>query len=343
MAQVIKNTLYLMTQGLYLHRDHLSLRIKENKETRLSVPIHNLESVCIFGHSSVSPSAMRLCWQNNVSISFLSENGHFEARVEGIPNSSVVLKRHQFKKSSSPEHALAIAQNVVAGKIQNTRWLLRRSAREQTNTESRSLGDAADAMAHLLRETQCAESLDALRGTEGRAAAIAFDVWPLHLKPNVRERFHMKGRNRRPPRDPVNALLSYAYALLRHDCIAALSAVGLDPFLGFLHADRPARESLALDLMEEFRPWAERMIITILNRGEISKSDLVEREGGSWEISSKGRKQVVQSWQTRKKQETKHTLLKQKVRFAQLPLIQARLMAKTIREEVHTYTPYLYT
>ena len=254
MRQVIQNTLYLLTQGLYVHRDHLALRIEQDGQLKLSLPIHNLESVLIFGPSAMSPPAMQLCWENNVAVAFLSEQGQFLARVEGVPQGSVLLRRAQHRTADDPILTLRLIRNIVAGKIQNERWLINRTARETTDEAERTkLTTTAQQLAYGLRELPTAPDADTARGIEGHAAALYFEAFPLHLKPAIRERFPFDGRARRPPRDALNCLLSFLYALLRHDWVAALTAVGLDPFVGFLHTDRPGRESLALDLMEEFR------------------------------------------------------------------------------------------
>lgn len=343
MSQVIQNTLYLLTPGLYVHRDHLSLRIEHEKQLKLSLPIHNLESVLVFGPTAMSPPAMQLCWENGVSVAFLSEHGRFIARVEGVPQGSVLLRRAQHRASDSATVALRIMRNVVAGKLQNSRWLLNRTAREATDaTEREKLEHVSRSLAYGIRELPQAPHADAVRGIEGRAAALCFDAFPLHLKRAVRGRFPFAGRNRRPPRDAINCLLSFLYALLRHDCVAGLTAVGLDPFVGFLHTDRPGRESLALDLMEEFRPFADRLAITLLNRGELKTTHFTEREGGAWELTQAGRKAIVAAWQQRKLEETLHTQFKEKVRFGQLPFLQAQILARVLRGDAPAYLPHLF-
>jgi CRISPR-associated protein Cas1 len=344
MSQVIQNTLYLLTPGLYVHRDHLALRIEQDGQLKLSLPIHNLESVLIFGPTAMSPPAMQLCWENNVSVAFLSEHGQFLARVEGIPQGSVLLRRAQHRTADDPVLTLRLIRNLVAGKIQNERWLINRTARETTDEAERTkLTTTAQQLAYGLRELPTAPDADAARGIEGHAAALYFEVFPLHLKPTVRERFPFDGRERRPPRDALNCLLSFLYALLSHDCVAGLAAVGLDPFVGFLHTDRPGRESLALDLMEEFRAMADRLAITLLNRGELKPTHFVEREGGAWELTEAGRKAIIAAWQQRKLEETMHAQFKAKVRHGQLPFLQARILARVLRGDIPGYLPHLFT
>jgi CRISPR-associated protein Cas1 len=344
MSQVIQNTLYLLTPGLYVHRDHLALRIEQDGQLKLSLPIHNLESVLIFGPTAMSPPAMQLCWENNVSVAFLSEHGQFLARVEGIPQGSVLLRRAQHRTADDPVLTLRLIRNLVAGKIQNERWLINRTARETTDEAERTkLTTTAQQLAYGLRELPTAPDADTARGIEGHAAALYFEAFPLHLKPAIRERFPFDGRARRPPRDALNCLLSFLYALLRHDWVAALTAVGLDPFVGFLHTDRPGRESLALDLMEEFRALADRLAITLLNRGELKPAHFVEREGGAWELTEAGRKAIIAAWQQRKLEETMHAQFKAKMRQGQLPFLQARILARVLRGDIPSYLPHLFT
>lgn len=345
MAQSLQNVLYLLTPGLSLRRDGLALRIEHEKQLKLSLPIHNLESVFVFGADIyVSPSAMRLCWEHGASICFFSEWGRLEARVEGVPQGSILLRRAQHAAAASPARSAALARGFVAGKLHNTRWLLSRSARAAAAPEdSDLLRTVADAHALLLRELgQTPDDLDVIRGIEGRAAALHFEVFPRHLQPALRAKFPFEGRNRRPPRDALNALISFLYALLRHDCVSALTAVGLDPFAGYLHADRPGRESLALDLMEEFRPWVERLGMTLVNRGELKAGQFIAREGGTVELGEPLRKTLVAAYQQRKADEITHPLFQQKVRHGQLVFIQARLLARALRSE-GDYAPHLFT
>ena len=344
MAQSLQNVLYLLTPGLSVRRDGLALRIEHEQRLKLSLPVHNLESVFVFGADIyVSPSAMSLCWQHGASICFFTDWGRLEARVEGVPQGSMLLRRAQHAPAASPARSAALARGFVAGKLHNTRWLLSRSARDAADTQDCDLlRTTAEAHAHLLRELEhTPDDLDVIRGVEGRAAALHFEVFSRHLRPTLRSNFPFDGRNRRPPRDALNALLSFFYALLRHDCVSALTAVGLDPFAGYLHADRPGRESLALDLMEEFRPWVERLALTLLNRGELKASDFLARDGGSVELSEVSRKALVAAYQQRKSEELTHPLFQEKIRQGQLVFIQARLLARALRSE-GDYTPHLF-
>lgn len=343
--QTLQNVLYLLTPGLSLRRDGLALRVEHEKQLKLSLPVHNLESVFVFGADIyVSPSAMRLCWEHGASVCYFTDWGRLEARVEGVPQGSMMLRRAQHGAASDPTRTAALARSFVAGKLHNVRWLLARSARDAATSEDGNLlRTAAESHAFLLRELghNPPDDPDVIRGIEGRAAALHFEVFARHLRPALRATFPFDGRNRRPPRDPINALLSFLYALLRHDCVSALTAVGLDPFVGFLHTDRAGRESLALDLMEEFRPWVERLALTLLNRGELKAAQFVARDGGAVELADAARKTLVAAYQQRKLEEATHPLFQEKVRHGQLVFIQAKLLARALRSDVD-YTPHLF-
>jgi CRISPR-associated protein Cas1 len=344
MAQTLQNTLYLLTPGLSVHRDGLALRIEENRCLKLSLPIHNIDSIFVFAPDIyVSPAAMRLCWENRASLAFFTEWGRLEARVEGIPQGSVALRRAQHIASSSPEKAACLSRAIVAGKIHNTRWLVSRTVRDSDSDADKTvLTQLTSELANLVRLLPRAQNTDEIRGIEGRAAALHFAEFQRHIRPHLRAQFPVDGRTRRPPRDAVNCLLSFLYALLRHSCVSALAAVGLDPFVGCLHADRAGRESLALDLMEEFRPWVERIAITLLNRGELKSNAFLHREGGAVELSDNARKTIVTAYQERRRDKVRHPLFQEKVDHRQIPLIQARLLARAIREN-EDYTPFLFT
>jgi CRISP-associated protein Cas1 len=316
-------------------------------ETRkLSIPIHHLESICLFGPSTVSPSALDLCWEHGVAVNFLSENGHFQARMTGVADTSVTLRRTQFRAADDPSRCAAVARQIIAGKIQNSRNSLLRAARENDDAaEQGELQRVIDALARQIQNladpgsSATAPQLDALRGAEGLAAQLYFSVFSLVLK-QQREAFLFTTRSRRPARDRINCLLSFIYALLRHDCVAALTSVGLDPFVGFLHTDRPNRPSLALDLMEEFRPWlADRVAITLINRQQIAMEHFAEREGGVVEFTDTGRKLVIKTYQERKQDTLTHPLLEQNLRMAQMPFVQARILARHLRGDLPDYLP----
>lgn len=314
---------------------------------KISIPIHHLESLCIFGPSTVSPPALDLCWENGVAVNYLSQFGHLQARVTGVANTSVTLRRTQFRAADDHIRCVGISRQIIAGKIQNSRNSLLRAARETESSEDRQrLEEAIEALARQIQilgqhEPGDGVAVDQLRGEEGMAANRYFGVFSLMFK-QQRDAFTFTNRSRRPPRDRINCLLSFLYALIRHDCIAALTAAGLDPFVGFLHVDRSNRPSLALDLMEEFRPWlADRLAVTLINRQQITPDHFKEREGGAVEFTEKGRKQVITAYQQRKQETVNHPLLEQNLRIAQMPFIQARILARHLRNDITQYIPFI--
>jgi len=341
--EIKQNTLYLTTSGNYVSRDHLTLRVEAEKQLKLAVPIHHIESICNFGQNTFSPAALQLCWENGVSVNCFSETGYFFGRWEGIPKGSISLRRTQYRKADSLESCFKLAQQFVLGKVQNSRQCLLRSARETSNeNEKLKLQEEAKELARILywveKETN---EISVLRGYEGQAASLYFSVFTLHLQ-QQREIFQFSTRSRRPPLDRINCLLSFLYALVRNDCVAALTATGLDPFVGFFHTEYPNRPSLALDLMEEFRPiLAERLAITLINRKQILAEDFVMRDGGAVELSQTGRKKLVTAYQTRKKDTITHPLLKQEFCYGQLFLVQSRILARYLREDIPQYYPFI--
>lgn len=365
MTSIQQNTLYLTTPGTYVARDHLTLQIevpiyphelpmeertreKSTGQRKLSVPIHHLESICVFGASTISPPACDLCWEHGVAVNYLSLFGQLQARMTGIADTSVTLRRTHYRVADDSMKCAKIVRQIIAGKIQNSRNSLLRGARENDSpSDCDTLNQAIDALARqikLLAKIEISDSksqINELRGAEGLASCVYFSVFSLMLK-QQREIFAFKGRSRRPPRDRINCLLSFLYALVRHDCIAGLTAAGLDPFVGFLHVDRANRPSLALDLMEEFRPWlADRLAITLINRQQIGPDHFKEREGGAVEFTDAGRKHVIKAYQERKQETLNHPLLDQNLRIAQLPFIQARVLARHLRGDIADYIPFL--
>ena len=328
-----------MTQGAYLHRENLTLQVQVEREVKLSVPIHHIDSVAAFGQVMVSPGAMELCAKNGAAVTFLSESGRLTARVDAPQSGNVLLRREQFRKADRPEDCARIARSIVAGKLQNTRGLLLRSARQNEGEDAKALDAAAAGLGISIRRLESAADVDSIRGHEGEGAKIYFGVFNSLIRQR-REEFKITDRNRRPPLDPANALLSFVYALLLHDCVSALSVAGLDPNVGFLHADRPGRPSLALDLMEEFRPLtADRLVLALINRKEVPPDGFKIREGGAVEMDDATRKAVVSAYQQRKQEEVTHPLLGQKARLGLLPYLQAKLLARHIRGDIPEYPP----
>jgi len=341
MRQIL-NTLFVMTQGAYLHLERETLKIEVEKQTKLRVPMHHIGGIVLFGNVMVSPFALHRCAEDGRSVVMLSMQGRFRARLEGPQSGNVLLRRAQHQLLDDEKRSINLMRMVVAGKLQNSRAVLLRGAREassQENTERLKL--AASNLASSLRALPQAESPDVLRGIEGQAAREYFNAFSALLRVNE-DAFAMHGRNRRPPRDRINALLSFCYALLSNECVSAVESVGLDPQVGYLHVLRSGRPALALDLMEEFRPLiADRMVLSLINRKQIKPDDFEERPGGSVQMSDAARKTLLTAWQQRKQDEVKHAILDQPVPIGLIPMIQARLLGRYIRGEADSYDPYM--
>lgn len=336
------NTLYITTPETYLRLDNDTLRVEVESETRLRVPLHHLTAVVCFGHINLSAPLMHRLADESIALVLLNDNGRFKARLEGAVSGNVLLRQAQFQRAADPVFTLDMARACVAGKIKNTRQVLQRGAREaKTEDEAKALTRLADDLAASLRALPEAANLDILRGVEGEAARQYFSGLNLLVRPDQRESFRMDGRTRRPPRDRFNAMLSFLYAMWMNDCRSALEAAGLDPQVGFLHALRPGRAALALDLMEEFRPWADRLALTLINRGQLSADDFAMREGGGVSLEPDARKAVVVAYQERKRDEINHPLLAQTVPLGLVPLVQARLLARALRDEGAPYVPFV--
>jgi len=318
------------------------LRVEVERETRLRVPLHHLSGVVCFGHTGLSAPLMHRLAEAGVALVLLDENGRFKARLEGAVTGNVLLRQAQFLRVADAAFTLDMARACVAGKIKNTRQVLQRGAREaKTQDEASALARLADDLAAALRALPGVTDLDSLRGVEGAAARHYFSGLNLLVRPDQRSAFAMDGRTRRPPRDRFNAMLSFIYSMWMNDCRSALEAAGLDPQVGFLHALRPGRAALALDLMEEFRPWADRLALTLINRGQLAAGDFAMREGGGVQLAPAARKAVVVAYQERKKDEVNHPLLAQSVPLGLVPLVQARLLARALREDGAPYVPFV--
>jgi len=336
------NTLYITTPETYLRLDNDTLRVEVDRETKLRVPLHHLQAIVSFGHVGFSAPLMHRLATEGIALVMLDDNGRFKARLEGGVSGNVLLRQAQFQRNADAGFALDIARACVAGKIKNTRQVLQRGARDtKSPEEAKVLTRLADDLAASLRALPAAKDVDVLRGLEGEAARQYFSGLNLLVRPDQRDAFQMQGRTRRPPRDRLNALLSFLYAMWMNDCRSALEAAGLDPQVGFLHALRPGRAALALDLMEEFRPWADRLALTLINRGQIAADDFVLREGGGVLLEGDARKAVVVAYQERKRDELSHPLLAQPMALGLVPFVQARLLARAIRDDSAPYIPFI--
>lgn len=340
------NTLFVTTEGTRLHKDGANIVAEvEGRETG-RVPAHLMGSVVCFGRVMMSPPLMAFCAEEGIAVSFLSEHGRFQARVEGPTSGNVLLRRRQYRASDDAGESAALAGALVAGKAANQRAVLRRALRDhgdkmggeaaaRVDDAQRRLGDAA-------RQAAEAGDVDAARGIEGAAAAAYFGVFDLLIR-SEDPAFRFKGRSRRPPLDAVNALLSFLYAILGHDCRSAAETAGLDPQVGFLHRDRPGRSGLALDLMEELRPiLADRVALNLINRAQVSPDDFEARDGGAVLLRDEARKTVLATYQERKRDEITHPFLEGKVTLGLVPHLQARLLARHLRGDLDGYPPFLW-
>lgn len=338
------NTLYVTTEGAWLRLEGETLVVMIEKKKRLQVPLHHLGGIVCIGRVNLSSALMARCMEDGRSIVWLNENGRFLARVEGATSGNILLRQAQYRTADDPSSALVLARAFVAGKIRNSRQVLLRSARDnKSESEKTALKKAADALSVNLRNLQYADTIDSVRGLEGDAARVYFEQINHMIAPAAREDFHFSQRNRRPPRDPINALFSFLYALLLNDCRSALETVGLDSQLGFLHAIRPGRHALALDLLEEYRAiFGDRLAFTLINRGQVGKKDFDFNPGGSVLLNDSGRKKLLVAYQERKKAQLTHPVLEQKVEIGLIPLLQARFLARHLRGDIEAYVPYLY-
>lgn len=339
------NTLYVMTQGAYLSLDHETVKVEVDGKVQLQVPMHHLGAIVVMGNVMVSPFLMGKCADEGRAVVILDRNGRFKCRVVGKTTGNVLLRQAQYEAVRDRGRATAIARNIVAGKVKNSRQVLLRGARETDNAEEvDALHKAADVLADALFHLKDSGDIDHVRGLEGESANAYFHVFDRMVKPQERAAFRMNGRSRRPPLDPMNGLLSFLYTLLLHDCVSAAEGVGLDSQMGFLHALRPGRPSLGLDLMEEFRSvMADRLALTLINRRQITAKSFEVRPGGATYLNDEGRKEVVTAYQKRKQDEFHHPILDEQVSFGLLPHVQARLLARHLRGDLEEYTPVLYS
>lgn len=338
------NTLYVTTEDAWLRLEGETLVVMIDKEKRLQVPMHHLSGIVCVGRVNISSALMARCMEDGRSIVWLNAHGHFQARVEGAVSGNIILRQAQFRTADNLDKSLELAKAFIAGKLRNSRQVILRSARDsKSNDEANELKKAADALAVNLRNLEHSQSLDQVRGLEGDSARVYFGQVNKMLSASVRHHFQMNQRNRRPPRDPLNALFSFLYALLLTDCRSALEAVGLDSQLGFLHVVRPGRHALALDILEEFRAvFGDRLAFTLINRGQLTKKDFDFNPGGSVLLNDDGRKKVLIAYQERKKELLTHPVLEEKVEIGLIPILQARFLARYLRGDVEDYIPYLH-
>ena len=331
------NTLYITRQESYLHKERETIIIKQGKDKLGQFPALTIGNILCFGQVSVSPFLMGFCGEQGIGLSFYTEYGRFLARVQGKQSGNVLLRRVQYRWADDEKKSVSIARLMVAAKIANGRSVLMREIRNHGSNPS--IDAAVQHLASSLRRVRNTATVPEAMGIEGDAANRYFNVFDELLRGSG---FEFGGRVRRPPTDEVNALLSYAYTLITHECASALQGVGLDPYVGFLHQDRPGRLSLALDLLEEFRaPWADRFILTLINRQQVKLKDFVTEASGAVRLTDDARKMFLTVWQERKQVEVLHPYLDEKVAIGLLPHCQAMLLARHIRGDTEYYPPYL--
>lgn len=333
------NILFVSTQGIYLRQEGETVVVELEREVKLRLPIHTLSGIVCFGNVMCSPFLLGLCSERGVHVSFLTEHGRFLARVTGPVSGNVLLRREQFRAVDDVIRASSIARNMVMGKILNSRSVLQRRLRD--HGEDATVANAVARMARVATELRDVTDINVIRGLEGEAANLYFGAFD-QLIVAQKTQFVFRTRSRRPPLDPVNALISFLYTLLVHDCEGALETVGLDPQMGFLHAPRPGRPSLALDLMEEFRAiLADRMALSLINLNQISARDFTQSESGAVTMKEDARKLLLTTWQKKKQEEITHPFLNEKISVGLLPYTQALLLARHLRGDLDAYPPFL--
>jgi CRISPR-associated protein Cas1 len=335
------NTLFVTSQGSYLRKKGSTVDVRLDGETLLRIPLHTLGGLVLFGNVGVSPFLLGACGEQGIGVAFLSLNGRFLARATGPTSGNVLLRRAQYRQADDPAATADISRTVVTAKVLNCRNLLLRSLRDHPGEGDDPRASAGAELLKVLTSLERADTADEIRGLEGLAAKGYFGAFDTLIR-RQKEDFQFRGRNRRPPLDPVNALLSFLYALLRNDVTSALEGVGLDPQVGYLHRDRPGREGLALDLMEELRPLlADRLALTLIHRQQVKASGFSTSESGAVQMDDATRKTVIQSYQERKRDEVTHPFLDEKTTLGLVPHLQALLFARYLRGDLDGYPPYV--
>lgn len=340
------NTIYVTSEDSWLRKDGANLVVEVDGAERGRAPLHLIDGVVSFGRAGASPALLAACAEAGITVSHLTPNGRFLARVEGTRTGNVLLRRTQFRVADDPERKAVIVQGIVAAKAANQRTVIRRALRDHGDAmgvEARASLEAAERrLTDVARRTLVSPDVDTLRGLEGEAALVYFGVFA-HLVRVDDPAFAFRGRSRRPPLDAVNALLSFLYAMLGHDCRSGLEAHGLDPQVGFLHTDRPGRASLALDLMEELRPvLADRLALSLVNRRQLGADDFVREEAGGVRLTDDARKRVLVAWQERKRDELRHPFLQESVALGLVAHVQAQLLARHLRGDLDGYPAFVW-
>ncbi|MDD3729793.1 MAG: type I-C CRISPR-associated endonuclease Cas1c [Endomicrobiaceae bacterium] len=337
------NTLYVTTPDVYVSLDGENVVIIKDNNELGRVPLHNLEGIVVFGYTGASPALMGSCAKHNISLCFMTQYGKFLSRISGEVRGNVTLRKTQYFLSDKKEESIKIARNFIIGKIYNSRWVIERAVRDHSmRVDVQKLKDVSDSLKKSIDVAVECEEHEILRGIEGEAAKLYFSVFN-DLILQQKEHFSFNGRNKRPPLDNVNALLSFAYTLLTNNIVSALETVGLDPYVGFMHTDRPGRVSLALDLLEELRSvFADRFVISLINKKMISSDGFIKKENGAIIMDDDTKKIFLSAYQEKKQEKITHPFLEEKIEWGMVPYIQSLLLARFIRGDIEEYPPFLW-
>ena len=337
------NTLFITSEDIYLSLDSENVVANREKQVLARYPLHTLSGILSFAYPGASPALMGACARRGISLAFCTPRGKFLARVCGETSGNVLLRRRQYRVADDPAESCSIARCMIFGKLYNARWSVERTLRDHgLRVDAERLSAVSESLKNLLPAVSNATDPDSLRGLEGTGSAAYFGVLDEMILQS-KDTFFFHERSRRPPLDPFNALLSFTYSLLAHDCAAALESVGLDSYVGFLHRDRPGRSSLALDLMEEMRPSvADRFVLTLVNNRILKPADFIERENGSVSLTDDARRTLLKHWQQRKSETLTHPFLKEKLPWGLLPYVQALLLSRLLRGDLDAYPPFLW-
>ncbi len=335
------NTFFVTSEDIYLALDGENVVAKREQQVLARYPLHTLNGIITFSYAGASPGLMGACAERGIGLAFCKPSGKFLARVCGESSGNVLLRRKQYRDADDPKESCLIARNMIFGKLHNARWSIERTRRDYAmRVDTDRLGAASQTIKDLLPAVLETEDPDRLRGLEGVGAAAYFGVLDEMI---LQKDFCFHGRSRRPPLDPFNALLSFAYSLLDKDCASALESVGLDAYVGFLHRDRPGRRSLALDLMEELRPsLADRFVLKLVNNRIVKEKDFEKREGGAVYLKDDARRLFLKHWQERKRETLTHPYLGEKLPWGLIPYVQALLLARSLRGDLDAYPPFLW-
>lgn len=337
------NTLFVTSEDIYLSLDGENVVANREKQVVARYPLHTLSGILSFSYVGASPALMGACAKRGITLSFCTPRGKFLARTCGESNGNVLLRREQYRVADDPERSCLVARNMIFGKLHNARWSIERTRRDHgLRLDTERLSDASEKLKGWFSEVLESKDLERLRGLEGVGSAVYFGVLDEMILQS-KETFYFRERSRRPPLDPFNALLSFAYSLLANDCASALESVGLDSYVGFLHRDRPGRTSLALDLMEELRPCvADRFVLTLVNNRVIKKADFSKSSCDAVTLSEEGRRNFLSRWQERKRETLTHPYLNEKLPWGLVPYIQVLLLARYLRGDLDAYPPFLW-